>query len=86
MVDCKKGGRYGKGLFIESEECTDDHLNTFKQEAAYDAEEEEDYVQGDDGPLLVTRRTCFTPRKSKGVDWLRSNIFQITCTMGGQGM
>ena len=30
MADCKKGGRYGKGLFIESEECTDDHLNTFE--------------------------------------------------------
>ena len=56
MADCKKGGWYGKGLFIESEECTDDHLNTFEQEAVYDAEEEEEYVQGDDGPLLVTRR------------------------------
>ena len=48
MVDCKKGGQYGKCLFIESEECTDDHLNTFEQEAVYDAEEEEEYVQGDD--------------------------------------
>ena len=44
MADCKKGGRYGKGLFIESEECTDDHLNTFEQEVVYDAEEEEEYV------------------------------------------
>ena len=51
MTDCKKGGRYGKGLFIESEECTDDHLNTFEQEAVYDAKEEEENVQGDDGPL-----------------------------------
>ena len=23
-------------------------------------------MQGDDGPLLVTRRACFTPRKSEG--------------------
>ena len=84
MADCKKGGQYGKGLFIESEECADDHLNTFEQEAVYDAEEEEEYVQGDDGPLLVTRRACFTPRKSEGEDWLRSNIFQTTCTMGGK--
>ena len=44
MADCKTGSRYGKGLFIESEECTDDHLNTFEQEAVYDAEEEEEYV------------------------------------------
>ena len=86
MADCKKGGRYGKGLFIESEECTEDHLNTFEQEAVYDAEEEEEYVQGDDGPLLVTRRACFTPRKSEGEDWLRSKSFQTTCTMRGQGM
>ena len=28
MADCKKSGRYSKSLFIESEECTDDHLNT----------------------------------------------------------
>ena len=38
----------------------------------------------DDGPLLVTRRACFTPHKSKGEDWLRSNIFQTTCTIGGK--
>ena len=44
MADCKKGGRYGKGLLIESEECIDDHLNTFEQEAVYDVEEEEEYV------------------------------------------
>ena len=64
--------------------CTDDHLNTFEQEAVYDAEEEEEYVHEDDGPLLVTRRACFTPRKSEGKDWLQSNIFQTTCTMGGK--
>ena len=50
MADYKKGGQYGKGLFIKSEECTDDHLNTFEQEAVYDAKEEEEYVQGNDGP------------------------------------
>ena len=36
MADCKKGGRYGKGLFIESEECSNDHLNTFEQEVIYE--------------------------------------------------
>ena len=70
MAYCKKGGQYGKGLFIKSEECTDVHLNTFEQEAIYDAEEEEECVQGDDGPLLVTGRACFTHRKSEGEDWL----------------
>ena len=42
MAYCKKGGQYGKGLFIESEECTDDHLITFEHEAVYDAEEEKE--------------------------------------------
>ena len=70
MAYCKKGGQYGKGLFIKSEKCTDVHLNTFEQEAIYDAEEEEECVQGDDGPLLVTGRACFTHRKSEGEDWL----------------
>ena len=84
MADCKKGGRYGKGLFIESEECTDDYLNIFEQETVYDAEEEDEDVQGDDDPLLVTRRACFTPHKSEGEDWLRNNIFQTTCTMGSK--
>ena len=41
-------------------------------------------MQGDDGPLLVIRKACFTPRKSEGEDWLRSNIFQTTYTMGGK--
>ena len=40
-------------------------------------------MQGDDGPLLVIRKACFTPCKSEGEDWLRSNIFQTTYTMGG---
>ena len=84
MANCKKGGRYGKGLFIESEEWTNDHLNTFEQEAVNDAKEEEKYVQGDNDPLLVTRRASFISRKPKGEDWLRSNIFQTTCTMRGK--
>ena len=41
-------------------------------------------MQGDDGPLLVTRRACFTPRKLEGKGWLRSNIFQTTCTIEGK--
>ena len=41
-------------------------------------------VLGDHGPLLVTRRACFTPCKSEGEDWLRSNIFQTTCSIRGK--
>ena len=41
-------------------------------------------MQGDDSPLLVTRRACFTPCKSEGEDWLQSSIFQNTCTIRGK--
>ena len=84
MADCKKGGRYGKVLFIESEECIDDHLNTFEQEAFYDAKKEEECVQGDDGPLLVTRRACFTPRKSEGEDCSEAISFKLHVLWGAR--
>ena len=41
-------------------------------------------MQGDDSPLLVTRRACFTPCKSEGKDWLQSSIFQNTFTIRGK--
>lgn len=85
MADCRKGEQYGKGLFIESREATDDALADLEQGPEFDAEEdvEEELVQGDKGPLLVVKRACFTPCKAEGEDW-RCNIFQSTCTMGGK--
>lgn len=44
-------------------------------------EVDEEIVIGDEGPLLVVRRVCFTPRKAEGEDW-RRNIFQSTYAMG----
>lgn len=39
---------------------------------------------GDDGPLLVVHRACLTLRGVEGDGWLRTNIFQSTCTIGGK--
>ncbi|KAF7154713.1 hypothetical protein RHSIM_Rhsim01G0096600 [Rhododendron simsii] len=41
-------------------------------------------VVGDVGPLLMVHRLCNTPRESEGDSWLRSNVFQSTCTVGGK--
>ncbi|KAK0607137.1 hypothetical protein LWI29_010007 [Acer saccharum] len=44
---------------------------------------EEEHLEGDCGPLLVVRRSCLAPRSSDD-DWLRNNMFQSTCTIGGK--
>ena len=85
MADCKKGGRYGKGLFIENEELPHDEHNNCKEGPLFDAHDlSEEHVYGDVGPLLVVRRACLTPREVEGDSWLHNNIFQSTCTIGGK--
>jgi hypothetical protein len=56
------------------------------QDTDFDDSEEVDYeiVIGDEGPLLVVRRVCFTSRKAQGEDWRRNNIHHSTCIMGGK--
>lgn len=69
MADCKKGGRYGKDLFIENEELPSDEHNNFKEGPIFDAHDDdlaEEHVYGDVGPLLVVRRACLTPRVVEG--------------------
>ncbi|XP_058184843.1 uncharacterized protein LOC131302299 [Rhododendron vialii] len=88
IADCKKAGPFGKGLFMESEEIVGDEFDVSLQDPVFDSEHEqvvsEEHVMGDDGPLLVVRRACYTPREAKGDSWLRNNIFQSTCTIGGK--
>ncbi|CAM8960751.1 unnamed protein product [Rhodiola kirilowii] len=45
---------------------------------------EEDVVSGDMGPLLMLRRTFLTPRAPDHSEWLRTNVFQSSCTIGGK--
>jgi hypothetical protein len=83
--DCPKNKR--KGLFIEEVEDEGDILVDFDREPEFDASEdshvpEEEYLEGDTGPLLVVRRLCLAPRKDE--NWLRHAIFQSTCTIEGK--
>jgi hypothetical protein len=68
MADFLKGEKYGKGLFVDSGEAFDEQGNGEEQEVVSNGDEEadEEFVTGDDGPLLMVRRVCFTPRKVKG--------------------
>jgi hypothetical protein len=72
-------------MFIESREKMDDALVDFEQGPEFDAkgDVEEELVQGDEGPLSVVKRACFTSCKDKGEDW-RHNILQSTCTIKGK--
>jgi len=58
MVYCRKGDRYGKGLFIESGESVEDVVGDTNQSPEYDVggEGEEELIQGDEGPLLIVRK------------------------------
>lgn len=83
MADCKKGDRFGKGLFIESQEVSPNEQINYEQDLIFDDVDEE-HVHGDEGPLLVVRRACLTPRATDDDLWLRNNIFQSTCTIDGK--
>lgn len=41
----------------------------------------EEYLEGDSKPLLVVHRSCLTSHCIED-DWLHTNIFQSTCTIG----
>ena len=81
MADCKKEGRAGKGLFIENEENSLQEYTDFAQAPIYDDyggddDVYEEFVKGDEGPMLVVQRACFTPREVEGSDgWLRIIFF-----------
>ncbi|KAI5330668.1 hypothetical protein L3X38_030066 [Prunus dulcis] len=88
MAECKKRDTVGKGLFIEHDKNQLQEYHDFEHGPVYDDEPNdvvEEYVTEDDGPLLMVRKTCFTPRATEGGDgWLRNNVFQSICTIGGK--
>lgn len=84
MNECKKEARVNKGLLIESGGVSEDSIPNEEDigyEEFHDNTLEEEIVFGDNGPLLVVRRACFAPRASEGEGWLRTNIFQSSCTI-----
>jgi hypothetical protein len=86
IADCHKGEKYEKGLLIDSGNAFDEQGEEEEQEATIDDYEdiEEEFIIGDNGPSLMVRRICFTPRKVEGDDGQRHNLFHSTCTNGGK--
>jgi hypothetical protein len=86
IADCRKGEKYGKGLLIDSGNAFDEQGEEEKQEATFDddGDIEEEFVNEDNGPSLMVRRICLTPRKVEGDDGQRHNLFHSTCTIGGK--
>jgi hypothetical protein len=84
MNECKKEARVNKGLLIKGGGGREDSISN-GEDMGYDEFHEntmeEEIVYGDNGPLLVVRRACFAPRASEGDGWLRTNIFQTSCTI-----
>ncbi|KAF7136352.1 hypothetical protein RHSIM_Rhsim08G0019400 [Rhododendron simsii] len=84
-VECRKGEREGKALLLEYEEGKENPAGMYEHGPLYDAELSDENVEeiaGDIGPMLVVRRACYAPREDDGNSWLRSNVFQSTCTIG----
>ena len=66
MTECKKWGKYCKGLFIgtkESEDYQEEEIEEFAEELTFDnrgsAQSIKEY--GDNKPMLIVNRTFFTP-------------------------
>jgi hypothetical protein len=53
----------------------------FDSECVEEAAEKEEFVVGDVGQSLVVRRSFLTSLENN-TDWLRTNLFQSTCTIG----
>ncbi|KAH9725143.1 Endonuclease [Citrus sinensis] len=89
MTECKKGGKYGKGLFVgteESEDYQDEETEEFTVERTFDSSGSAQSIEehGDSRPMLIVNHAFFTPKGQDKDKWLRQNIFQTTCTIGGK--
>ncbi|GJV49107.1 hypothetical protein Tco_1439319 [Tanacetum coccineum] len=82
--ECKKAEK--RTLFVEPEEGEDDGVanDDYEEAPVFDNDQyEEEIVVGDVGVNLMVRRSCLTPQ-AVGDDWLKHNIFQLTCTIFGK--
>ena len=82
VSECKKAADK-KALFLETDDYGEEDRD-IEGEPVYDEDKtvEELLLEGDVGTTLVVRRSCLTPKaSSENEDWLRTNIFQSTCTI-----
>ncbi|GJX98929.1 putative reverse transcriptase domain-containing protein [Tanacetum coccineum] len=80
--ECKKVRK--RRLFVD-EELEDNGVadDDYEEPLVFDDDQyEEEIVSGDVGVNLMVRRYCLTP-KAAGDDWLKHNIFHLTCTILG---
>ena len=70
IADCHKGEKYGKGLLIDLVYAFNEQSDEEEQEATFNdyGDVEEEFITRDNGPRLMVRRICFTPRKAKSDD------------------
>ncbi|KAE8661446.1 hypothetical protein F3Y22_tig00113725pilonHSYRG00321 [Hibiscus syriacus] len=73
----KPASQKGKNLLIE--ENAEDETEEIG-EPVYDDDETDDVLYGDGHETLVVRKSLLTPKGDSGNDWLRTNIFHMTCT------
>lgn len=85
QAECKKAPSGSRGLFAADSAMLTDVVD-FEGPPRFDEDdtELEEIVSGDIGPVLMVRRTFLTPRAPDRADWLRHNVFQSHCTIGGK--
>ena len=82
QAECKWARK--KVMFAETYECDEGEDALVDGDPIFDTEAvNKKLVTGDVGTALVVRRSCLTS-KAVDDDWLRSNIFQSTCTIRGK--
>ncbi|VFQ88052.1 unnamed protein product [Cuscuta campestris] len=83
--ECKKPAlQKSKSLFVEENIVVDDDEVEEFGGPVYDDYAEDDVLYGDGRENLVVRKSLLAPKDDSKDDWLRTNIFHTTCTIGGK--
>ena len=79
--ECKKPPIQARNKALLTEEFS--HEDEPDQELPYEQEELElgNDFEGEEGLVLVTRKTPLSPKVEEDSEWLRGNIFYTTCTI-----
>lgn len=80
MTECKMRGKYGKDLFVGTEESDDyqvEETEEFAEEPTLNSSGSAQSIKeyGDNGPMLIVNCAFFTPIGQEKDKWLRHNIF-----------
>ena len=83
MTECKKEWKYGKNLFVSTEE-SEDYQEEETEEPTFDSSGSARSIEehGDNIPMLIVNRAFFIPKGQDKDKWFQKNIFQTTYTIG----